>query len=88
MIEPSEKNPEFRVPLSMHPNDNVQDSSKPSSLYVQFDFDSSIKPDTWIWLMSDSNQADEAWFKLTHSEAIDLAYALIKTVKDNTNEIS
>lgn len=82
---------ETRVELSLHPADAALDETQPGGLHVLFDFESSTDPnkvDQWIWLTSDSLKMNEPGFTLTIDEAIELAYALIETVKENTNAIS
>lgn len=84
----TEKNDVIKIDLSLHPNDSVLDGTKPSTIEVYFDFDSAFDPDHWIWMSSDSEALSEPWFKLTPEEAIDLAHALVQTVRRNTNAIS
>ncbi len=55
------------IPLSIHASRDFVGEYEEASMSVDVDFDSSMEPSTWVWLMF--NWADEPWFRLTLEEA-------------------
>jgi len=52
------------IPLTMHKGEGT---TGPAFLTVEPDFDSSLTPSEWVWLMFDHDE--EPWFRLTYEEA-------------------